>query len=426
MGSESFDNWDGAAGEFASLGIDIDTLAALVEGDLGCQEADELLERILQADPDRAAALEMMMRDRVMLRTLGDETPPVGLGEAILARLERDALLELRDPTDAPHPIPVSRITQVNSRSWFMRHPVIGLITGTGVLATAAGLLVLISNPAQPTPTTTPPGAVGPVATNDQPAPPTITTPAADNATDTSSKAAVSEDTSSQVPSSSAVLAAGPTHETLPVSTLADMPAADPSSMTASRPSSRYTIDNASEALKLLDQGRLIVCVQSTKPAQTTRILARAVSATSSASQAWTLQADVPQAMLASVDALLTPDTPQAPEPMLMADSIATRQYRKPDPASAKRTHTRPDKPTSTLKALYLADTRHDAAALASLRASLSLGDGQRADFQVLDTPLPIEPVITEQTILWWSKPPSQWHRRVHVPIVVEAVNNDQ
>ncbi len=85
------------------LPIDIDTLAALVEGDLDSREADEVRERLLTADPELAHRVEMMCQDRVAVRTLGDERPPAGLAEAVIARLEREALVGLADSGAARH-----------------------------------------------------------------------------------------------------------------------------------------------------------------------------------------------------------------------------------------------------------------------------------------------------------------------------------
>ncbi|VAX41833.1 hypothetical protein MNBD_PLANCTO03-992, partial [hydrothermal vent metagenome] len=97
----------------SDLPIDIDTLAALVEGDLGCQEADAVRERLLAHDPELATRVEMMARDRVMLRTLGDEQPPAWLAESVLARLEREALLGLAEGDPLTGSLPISSVRTV-------------------------------------------------------------------------------------------------------------------------------------------------------------------------------------------------------------------------------------------------------------------------------------------------------------------------
>ena len=449
MGSDAFDN----------LPIDIDTLAAFVEGDLDCHEADAVLEGLLQAEPELAAQVEMMARDRVMLRTLGDHTPPAGLGESVLARLEREALLDLRDDGALPHALPVSKVLPVKSSRWFFRRPVVGAI---GVLA-AAGLVIVSgivlqlgnSGPGNSDQTHTP---LPPMAKADTTPTTTPTIPneraanpssAADHSAqlDLASSNALPEtqhdfaQAAQAVPAGTRVGADHPAqpvapdanHTTVPfgMKTLATnttdvgLAAADATGLESAEPVENRFFADASRALALLDEGRLLVRVQSVVPLRTTNNLAQLVSRRSSPSQAWHLERDVPSAVLASVDALLTPETvPAVTGPIVMADSQNPDHARlaAPDSDSSQAPRVRP---ISALSAMYLADTRHDAAALASLLAALSLGDGQRAVFEELAKPVKIPPVYTQESVLWWSRSPSQWVRRANVPVVVERIERE-
>lgn len=92
------------------LPIEIETLTALIEGELSGPEAHEVRERLLDADAELAQRVELMSQDRVVLRTLGDELPPEGLDEAILEQLERAALLGLQNGEPGTASLPVSRI----------------------------------------------------------------------------------------------------------------------------------------------------------------------------------------------------------------------------------------------------------------------------------------------------------------------------
>ncbi len=180
------------------------------------------------------------------------------------------------------------------------------------------------------------------------------------------------------------------------------------------------------DALRRLDFGDFL--------SNATKVVARSLTTTmlwhlfprrSSPSQAWHLERDVPSTVLASVDALLTPETvPVATGPIVMADSQNPDHARlaAPDSDSSQAPRVQP---VSALSAMYLADTRHDTAALASLLAALSLGDGQRAVFEELAKPVQIPPVYTQESVLWWSRSPSQWVRRANVPVVVERIERE-
>ncbi|QKK07100.1 MAG: hypothetical protein HND58_02280 [Planctomycetota bacterium] len=68
-------------------------------------------------------------------------------------------------------------------------------------------------------------------------------------------------------------------------------------------------------------------------------------------------------------------------------------------------------------------DARRDSAAIASLNAALSLGDGQVAVFEALTEPLELPGVLTPDAVLWWSRPASSWSERRYVPVVIERVD---
>ncbi len=377
------------------LPIDIDTLAALVEGDLGCQEADAVREQLLAASPELATQVEMMTRDRVMLRTLGDEQPPAGLAESVIARLEREALLGLAqgDPLTDSLPISSVRVVRPSRVAGFARW--MASPAGAG-LALAAMVVLAIGVGLQFLPggsgLGSQPGA-RPVAESDR---------SLDERTLASDDSATTPVVAADVPD----VPEGERTER----TLADnQPAAKPD------PAMLFTND-WDRALALLAEGRLLVRVQSFDPETTIAQLGRYTDRAARPGEAWRLGTDVAAPIAVAMETRFAPVV-IATEPTLFAASDV------PEPGHDARTRRNAKAaPPTALEAIYMADTRLDRAAMASLRSALSLGDGQVAVFEELALPMDLPRVLTPDAVLWWGRPASEWSERVFVPIVVERI----
>jgi hypothetical protein len=375
------------------LPIDIDTLAALVEGDLGCQEADDVRERLLAIDPEIAARVEMMSRDRVLLRALGDEQPSAGLAESVIARLEREALLGLAQGEPSGGALPLSTVRTIRPSRWagaarWMISP-----AGAG-LGLAAGLALAIGITLQMLPSGS--GGVSPtpipIAEGD------TTFDDRSVAIDSNPRAPV---VGADVPDPPVI---GADTRVLTVESTTPKPGPD---MT-------FTAD-LDRALALLAEGRLLVRVQSGDPETTVAQLGRFAERSGRPGEAWRLEADATESVVAAMDLKFAPIV-SIDEPVMFASGDLP-------PANLETTNRVQLVSTpSPLEAVYLADARLDRAAMASLRSALSLGNGQHAVFEELAQPLELPRVLTPDSVLWWGRPASEWSERGYVPIVVERV----
>ena len=371
------------------LPIDIDTLAALVEGDLGSDEADAVRERLLVADPELAHRVELMCQDRVMLRTLGDEQPPSGLAESVIVRLEREALLGLAG-ADSGGAIPLSRVRTVRPSRWAGAGRWLTTPAGAG-LAMAAGLALAIGSTLRVLPknTVTPlPEWLGAIALNN---------------TEISERGVEAEG-----PVAKAVLG-----------TVPDAPAGDALADTAAKPAPQpapemvFTSD-WDRALALLAEGRLLVGVRSVEPETTMAQIDRLRGWTPRPGEAWGLDAEVAEPVATAMHARFEPVAPEVGETAFAAEGDDRAAGAAPRVAVAPR--------PSALEAIYMADARADTAAMASLRAALSVGDGQTAVFEELAEPLELPRVLTPESVLWWGRPADEWVSRAFVPVVIERV----
>ncbi|MCC7389047.1 MAG: hypothetical protein IT431_09800 [Phycisphaerales bacterium] len=370
------------------LPIDIDTLAALVEGDLDSREADEVRERLLTADPELAHRVEMMCQDRVVVRTLGDELPPAGLAEAVIARLEREALVGLAESGAGGATIPVSRVLThqpgrwAGARRWLTSPAGAGLALAAALaLAVGVGIQLLPSrSPGVPTPDPMGPIALESAVPDDRGAPPEAM----------ASKAVVAP----EVPDAPAQLATAEAEHPAPSAEV-------------------YITDDLDRVLTLMAEGRLLVRVRSVEPTETAAQLARLVGRTDRPGEAWRLDDEVTEPVAVAMEIKFSPMVSER-GPTVFADGERTGGSE----AAPQRTRQQP----SALEAVYLADTRADRAALLALRAALSLGDGQVAVFEELPEPLELPRVFTPDAVLWWGRPAGEWADRGFVPVVIERV----
>lgn len=371
-----------AGKDFNSLPIDEETLAALVEGDLGAPEAELVRERLLRADPGLAARVELMEQDRVMLRALGDESPPRGLAESVVARLEREALLGLAG-TDAAARPPVSRIQPVARRDGFSRFltsPAGAGLALAAVVTLTIGAALQFMGPKQPTP-----AAPGPVADNGS-----IGGETAIARSDGAASSRVAGEPAREAEAA----------RTAPAVTVAAIPDAE-----------RFFNDDPDRALALLREGRLLIRVRAAAPESATEELARIIDRPRRANEAFRLAREVNGPVMAAMGRHFAPAAPErSPLAFAAAENLSDRS--RVDPVEVR----------STLSSVYLADARADGAALAALLAALSLGDGKVAVFEELAEPVELAPVLTAESVLWWSRPPSDWAHRAYVPVVVERV----
>lgn len=371
----------------ARLPIDLDTLAGLVEGDLDDARADAVREQLLAADPEIAHRVEMMCQDRVMLRTLGDERPPPGLADAVIARLEREALLGLADGDTTGGPIPISRVREHRTSRWAGTGRWLASPAGAGLaLAAALALAVGITLQVLPGRGSAQPkaGDLGPIAKNDTTVP---------------ERAMSSEPTADQT----AIAAEVPDPPPMEIAK-AEVPEPAPAELFS---------DDWDRALSLMAEGRLLVRVRSVEPTETEARLAGFVGRADRPGEAWRLGSEVDQPVATALETKFAP-VRQAEEPRAFASDAQGPQPDIPD--------MHPREKRSPLEAVYLADTRADRAALASLSAALSLGDGQRAVFEELPEPLGLPSVLTPDAVLWWGRPANEWVKRGFVPVVIERV----
>lgn len=372
----------------ADFPVDLDTLGALVEGDLEAREAEAVRERVLRADPDLARRIEMMAEDRVMLRLLPDEPAPEGLGEAVVARVEREALLGLSGG-DGDGPIPISRYeTQREGRRW--------LTTPAGAGLAAAALLALVVGVMMQT---LPWNGGGPAPAG----------PRADALAGGDPVRDVQPLAMAPLEAARAVAADAPA--AADVAELRAEPGAEGLTLAALEESERTFTDDWDRALALLREGRLLVRVRSASPPETLARLEPLHARSSRAGEAWRLEETVSQTVASAMHARYAPAS-QGASLMLADGAAAARAEPLADPVSQR----------SALEAIFLADARCDRSAMASLLAALSLGDGQVAVFEELAEPLELPGVYTPDAVLWWSRPVQDWAERRHVPVVLERV----
>ncbi len=385
---------DSTPNPFDDLPIEADTLAALIEGELDGDAAHEVRERLLTADPELAQRVELMAQDRVMLRTLGDETPPEGLGDEIIAVLEREALLGLRAGEPSTGSLPIARMARIHRRRTrrqgsgrWLTHPAGAGLAVAALLVLAAGVVLqLLPNSSPPTP--------GPVASGET-----------DN-----SPLEIASETTSPAP----VVAADVPDA--PVNLAAESAAGDaaPIEIADAAPvAGDLFTDDWDRALALLDEGRLLVRVRSASPEATLARLESFTARSPRAGQAWRLEDGVTESIATAMQQKFAP-TEIDTSPLRMASDSGSAE---PLVDQSNRQPAR-----SVMEGLYLVDARRDTAAMASLNAALSLGDGQVAVFEELAEPLELPSVLTPEAVLWWSRPASSWAERRYVPVVIERV----
>jgi hypothetical protein len=369
--------------------MDESILAALVEGDLDVREADSVRERLLAADPAWAARIELMERDRVMLRALGDETPPNGLTESVIARLEREALLGLAsgEPASGRPPVSIVRPAQHGRDGGFGRwmfSPAGAGLAMAAVLALAVGAALQVIGPR--------PAPVPPLAP--------------DLASEAEANPAGAIALDRHGPSERAVMG-DPAPQPSPEGA-SDRPAA----LALEQPQPDRTFSEPERAVALLAEGRLIIRVRAAAPEEATAELGRIAGRQFRPNEAFRLQPEISEPLALAMERHFAPPAIDDAPRVLAADDDRPVAI---EPRTVEQ-------PLSSLESIYLADARLDRAALASLLAALSLGDGRVAVFEELAEPLELPRVLTPDAVLWWGRAPSEWSRRAYLPIAIERV----
>lgn len=372
---------------FSNAPLDEDTLCALVEGDLDPEAAEAAHETLLSADPDLAQLVEMMSRDRVMVRTIGDETPPPGLDEVIIGRLEREVLLGLRSGEPGTRSLPVSQVGRERHRHqrggtrWLQRPAGAGLAAAALlVLAVGVVLQMLPARPQQP--------LVSPLAQGDTQA-----------------------DAAAEMVTPTAVAGDRPTPPTDPAVVPERVSPGPGTRLAGELADGEIFTGDWDRALALLDEGRLLIRVRSASPEATHARLVPLRERAPRAGQAWRLEEEVDPALaIAMQEKFAMPVADTGPLAIAADDTPARLMVEPLDP------------PRTVLEGVYLVDARRDSSAIASLNAALSLGDGQVAVFEALPEPLELPAVLTPDAVLWWARPASSWSERRYLPVVIERV----
>ena len=377
------------------LPIAIDTLTALIEGELSGPEAREVRERLLDADADLAQRVELMSQDRVVLRTLGDELPPDGLDEVILAQLERAALLGLQAGEPGTRSLPVSRVGRQSPprrhRMRWLQRPAGAGLAAAALLVLSVGVVMQIP-PQRPRSTPLDPIAQTEIAA-DRPA-------AARSAAD-ATQTAIAGDV--PAPPRETTLAAAANTGDDGGTVLPD----------AAPVTGEIFTGDWDRALALLDEGRLLIRVRSASPEATHTRLEPLSTRSARAGEAWRIEQGVSEPLALAMQQKFAAPTADPADGYIAAADGARPPLVDPVLRAGR----------SALEGIYLVDARRDPAAIASLNAALSLGDGQVAVFEALVEPLDLPGVLTPDAVLWWSRPASSWFERRYVPVVIERVD---
>jgi hypothetical protein len=57
--------------------------------------------------------------------------------------------------------------------------------------------------------------------------------------------------------------------------------------------------------------------------------------------------------------------------------------------------------------------------------SELTPGVGDVVFIEAMDVPLPADPVLDPEAVLWWGQPPEGWVSHVRVPVVVETIERE-
>ncbi len=381
-----------------------ETMLAWIEGDLSPGE----MARLERDYPKAAFEVRLMRGDAAALRACAGEAAPSDLASRTIEALQREAMRRLVAAEAETPGAPVRMV--------FEREPVLARLGGwrlalAAMLTLAVGAGVYISTrvggPRTPNPSTD----FGPLATTPVPGADasTIAIASPEASTNTTMRSRGTEPASAEVPSASIAMsrtgsageATGGTGEV-----------ADAGVMESS-------LAATDRLLALAREGRLVMRVEGAS-----RPLSLVESkAARDTSKTWRLSKDVPDTVLASLAPVVTnfgsqdsgePSTvivaaEHMPEPSLPIGPGAMKAPLRSIAAASPA-------PKATA---YYAELSADGETLDRVRTMFATALRGEVEFEVLDTPMPIESPTGVDDVLWWTHSPANWSPRVTVPVVV-------
>lgn len=397
-------------------GDDEAELLAYIEGELPSERAEQV-ERALAADPRTQHRVEALRNDRALLSGFeAEEAAPDWLLDGVREQLERDALFNPAAEPDARGQIPVSRVVP-------SRGPILARLFGPfGVAraAIAAGLLLLVGGGAYwagvmsvRSSIERPLGLSGDsIAMHTD----ELASPEPDRSAASRPPAPTEPDAPSRA---RALIETAPAPEATEQTLLADLLRADE----RIDPEPPVTLE---EAVTLAREGRLAVRITSRDRATTESRLATLVERTRRQRGLWRLTDSVPTAYAAVVrgqeqliaarrhDAVRSDDDPALAAGRGADERLRIRGTRGAEPTPPQLP--RGARPPS----LYLLEVRAEDASLEAVLRVLATGTDRTAAFERLHSAVTPGPVLDPGAVLWWAGPPSNWIRRVPVPVIVE------
>jgi hypothetical protein len=392
---------------------------ALIEGDMGLLpiERREVVRAAVAADP----ALS-----RLVGEIRADTTAVVGLSRVTAPSTIRGRVVEeLRKPAPRPEPIrepaggaiPVSAIVVTRESPWRKiaeRAPVRRLAAAAGLLlATGAGVwLVSLAIRYGQEHAGAGGSAVAQKPTNDRHALPSVpeSTPVPETGPALADAGAPTNPGIDPAP--------GDNTPGIAAAHAADTPGLAPSAHAIA----------PSEAVALAREGRLVLRVRAVHEQTAQRDIDRLAAATARDMHWRPLQPwDLPEVAVALRGH--APDVPYAaanppatvPTPDVADDGTSP----KPDPIEpiGKDAAVAEALSSADLRPVYSVELDENERDLAALAERLTRSKSHIAEFMALDAPLPsLAPSTDPAAVLWWTRSPAGWTRRVSVPIVLETI----
>lgn len=392
-------------------------LIDLIEGGAAAltPELERVMIEALRQEPRLGLLIKQMRAERTAVAEWGATAAaaPGNLIEGIEAKLDRNALSELvAESEEAPAPIPISRVQPMRrglaaiiaESVWSRRLATAASVAIVGGLGYFAVRELAKKWPALPT--------VTPVVTN--------TTKPGDANTDSSpASTAIAEATTNSAPEAMDSSPTGPA-----------LAKADPVVGPASVEPVALT---ATEAVRLAEQGRLVITVRSDAYEGTLRHL-QELSRTADRRDRW--RAYEPSALPQEFAALAAPlsDDGLAPASPLIPSrpKMSLPTYASEGQALSPRKVEKTPEPTLqfpdrhvVVRTLRVVQMDGEAQSLDDLLRDINVSKAHTARFRVLPegAALDVRPSLDPESVLWWSRGgEGAWLKRISVPIVVETV----
>lgn len=398
-------------------------LLALLEGQTASLAPDrrEAVRAAVAADPELARFVRESRTDAAAMRSMARAEAPDSVRDAVFATLQRPTIIDnpLREPVGGQ--IPVSSLSVPNPwRRLIERAPVREFALAASLLLVAGLGVWVISQAVKSGPVSPSPNR--PIASNTDSGPAgSPDSLALPSAADAPALASGEPDTGDLVSGPMAIDDFG--FPTIPAELAAKAVApvlakAAPAGMPPS------------EAAALAREGRLVIRLRTFDADASTADVRQLAQRTSTKDVQWRplepwelSEVTVALRLQAPGDTILavakrptdiagaSTTTPPSPAAPLIAP-IGTPA----DVASALKLKTE-------YRPLYTVELDENERDLAALVSRLTRGTSQVAEFVALDEPLPtLMPSTDPSAVLWWTRPPTGWTRKVCVPIVLETI----